>query len=113
MVFAHPTMLNCGKLLIRVGASHAIVKELGIGLRGSGAKTFSAVAASATISASETSSTTSNPKAAPTQKVDTACCGFAKDLIGAPSTVLDNTVFGEDACFVSKYKSTHVAGNLT
>lgn len=105
-------MLNCGKLLIRVGASHAIVKELSIGLRHSGAKTFCAVAASATIPASEASSTstTAASKPAPAQKVDTACCGFAKDLIGAPSTVLDNSVFGEDACFVSKYKSIHVAG---
>jgi protein phosphatase PTC7 len=103
-------MLNCSKLLIRVGASHAIVKDLSNGLRTSGAKAFSAVAATASVSVTETSPTTTAPKAAPAQKVDTACCGFAKKLIGSTSTVLDNSVFGEDACFISKYKSTHVAG---
>jgi protein phosphatase PTC7 len=42
--------------------------------------------------------------------VDATCCGFPKDLIGGPSHVLDHGVFGEDACFISSYKSTHVAG---
>ncbi|KAI6176916.1 Protein phosphatase [Aphelenchoides bicaudatus] len=99
-------MLNCSKLLIRVG-SNAVVRELSVGLRNSGSKVqFCAVAAASTAAATnEASSKPTSP-----QKVDTACCGFAKDLIGAPSTVLDSNVYGEDACFISKFKSTAVAG---
>jgi hypothetical protein len=102
-------MLHCGKLLIRVGVSHAIVKELNNGLRNTGAKTFCAVAANS-IPSAEPAPTTPTKPVPSTQKIDTCVCGFAKDLIGAPSTVLDNTVFGEDACFIARFKSTHVAG---
>jgi len=101
-------MLTCGKLLVRVGVTHAIVKELSVGLSKAGARTFCAVTATQSAQANEPSSTTT--KNASPQKVDASCCGFAKDLINAPSTVLDNTVYGEDACFISKYKTTHVAG---
>lgn len=104
-------MLNCGKLLVRVGAPYVIAKELNLGMKHAGAKTFCAIAAS-TIHVSESSSSTSSTSKSQqqSQKVDTSCCGFAKDLVGSTSTVLDNNIYGEDACFIARYKSTHVAG---
>jgi hypothetical protein len=101
-------MLTCGKLLVRVGATH--VKELNIGLRNASTKTFCAASANASIPTGDSSTAPQTPKNKTTQKVDVSCCGFAKDLVGARSTVLDNTVFGEDACFIARFKSTHVAG---
>lgn len=82
-----------------------MAKEINSGIRGSTIKTFCAVAAS---SAAPNDAAASPKNVA--QKVDATCCGFAKDLIGAPSTVLDHGIFGEDACFISRYKSVHVAG---
>lgn len=100
-------MLTYGRLLIRVAAPHhQLAKELNQGLRQSGiAKSFSVISSAA--SNPEPSSSQQKPVA---HKVDSTCCGFAKDLIGGPSTILDHGVFGEDACFISKFKSTHVAG---
>ncbi|KAI6235443.1 Myotubularin-related and Zinc finger domain containing protein [Aphelenchoides besseyi] len=103
--FAIAIMLNCGRLLIRVGAPHALAKELNNTIRGTSIKTLCAVA---TSPASTNESPTQTKNVA--QKVDATCCGFAKDLIGAPSTVLDHGIFGEDACFISRYKSIYVAG---
>jgi len=50
------------------------------------------------------------PSLAKKATIDVSTCGFPKQLIGGPSTVLDTNVFGEDAMFVANYKSTHVAG---
>lgn len=98
-------MLNCGRLLVRVGAQHVIAKELNIG-GGRGIKTtFCAVAA-----ASIPEPSTPTKPVSPSHKVDTSVCGFSKDLINAPSTVLEHGVYGEDACFIARFKSTHVAG---
>ncbi|KAI1715914.1 stage II sporulation protein E (SpoIIE) domain-containing protein [Ditylenchus destructor] len=45
-----------------------------------------------------------------TNKVDVTRCGFPKKLVGAPSFVLECDVIGEDACFITNFKSTHVTG---
>ncbi|MFH4974460.1 hypothetical protein AB6A40_001169 [Gnathostoma spinigerum] len=46
----------------------------------------------------------------PAHKVYATCCGFPKDMVNGPSVVLDHGVFGDDACFISKYRNTHVVG---
>lgn len=43
-------------------------------------------------------------------KVHASCCGFPKDMVNGPSTVLEQGVFGDDACFIAKYKNTHIVG---
>lgn len=43
-------------------------------------------------------------------KIAITFCGFPKNLVAGPSCVLGCNVFGDDACFVSNYKSVHVAG---
>ncbi|KAH7731628.1 5-azacytidine resistance protein azr1 [Aphelenchoides avenae] len=89
-------------LLVRV-VGPSTVKELSCGLRSVGAKKGFATVAKACPSEPASSKPLK-------QKVDATCCGFPKDLVGGPSTVLDSGVFGEDACFISAYKSTHVTG---
>lgn len=44
--------------------------------------------------------------------VHASCCGFPKHLKNGPSTVLDQGVFGDDACFIAQFGSTHVVGKL-
>lgn len=91
-------------LLVRV-VGPSTVKELSCGIRSVGAKkSFATVA--------KTCASEPTPSKPIAQKVDATCCGFPKDLVGGPSTVLDSGVFGEDACFISAYKSTHVAGEF-
>lgn len=101
-------MLTYGRLLVRVAAPHSqLAKELNT-IRQSGiVKTFCSVSHASASAAEQPSSSTA--KALP-QKVDSSCCGFAKDLINGPSTVLEHGIFGEDACFVTAFKHTHVAG---
>lgn len=55
---------------------------------------------------------TTNPKtdSSGNFKVHASCCGFPKDLLMGPSFVRERGVFGDDACFVAKYKSTHIVG---
>lgn len=43
-------------------------------------------------------------------KFTAAKCGFAKDLQNGPSTVLDQTVFGDDACFIASHRTADVVG---
>ncbi|TKR76041.1 hypothetical protein L596_017242 [Steinernema carpocapsae] len=38
------------------------------------------------------------------------CCGFPKNMVNGPSTVRDEGVIGEDACFMARYRQTHVCG---
>uniref|UniRef100_A0A0N5AHL9 Protein phosphatase n=1 Tax=Syphacia muris TaxID=451379 RepID=A0A0N5AHL9_9BILA len=45
-----------------------------------------------------------------TERVHASCCGFPKNMMNGPSTVLDQGVFGDDACFIAKYKNTHIVG---
>uniref|UniRef100_A0A183E462 Protein phosphatase n=1 Tax=Gongylonema pulchrum TaxID=637853 RepID=A0A183E462_9BILA len=57
----------------------------------------------------------SDPASPPTASlhvndVHASCCGFPKNLNKGPSTVLDQGVFGDDACFIAQYGSTHVVG---
>ncbi|VDN04975.1 unnamed protein product [Thelazia callipaeda] len=42
--------------------------------------------------------------------VHASCCGFPKHLRNGPSTVLDQGVFGDDACFIAQFENTHVVG---
>ena len=39
-----------------------------------------------------------------------SCCGFPKNMIGGPSYVVESNVYGDDACFIANFKSTHVTG---
>lgn len=56
-----------------------------------------------TESGSKNSSSTSH-------KVHASCCGFPKDMVNGPSTVREQGLFGDDACFIAKYKNTHIVG---
>uniref|UniRef100_A0A0R3RQ43 Protein phosphatase n=1 Tax=Elaeophora elaphi TaxID=1147741 RepID=A0A0R3RQ43_9BILA len=42
--------------------------------------------------------------------VHASCCGFPKHLKNGPSTVLDQGVFGDDACFIAHFENTYVVG---
>lgn len=42
--------------------------------------------------------------------VHASCCGFPKHLKNGPSTVLDQGVFGDDACFIAQFENTYVVG---
>uniref|UniRef100_A0A914BYC9 Protein phosphatase n=1 Tax=Acrobeloides nanus TaxID=290746 RepID=A0A914BYC9_9BILA len=88
--------------LVRIVGPSSLLKELNTGVRTSGIKNYCYAVAS--------SSTAEAPASKHASKVNTSCCGFPKELIGGPSVILDHGVFGEDACFISKFKSTHVAG---
>ncbi|KHJ94956.1 protein phosphatase 2C [Oesophagostomum dentatum] len=52
------------------------------------------------------------PAAAPPTPppVVASCAGFPKDMQKGPSTVLDSGVYGDDACFISRFKNTFVVG---
>lgn len=54
------------------------------------------------------SQTTTRPN-----KINISCCGFPKNMIGGPSYVVESNVYGDDACFIANFKSTHVAGKFT
>jgi hypothetical protein len=84
--------------LVRAAGPSALLKLPTAGIKNH----LYAVASCSTAVAPDT---TSKPS-----KVNASCCGFPKDLNGGPSFILEHGVFGEDACFISKYKSTHVAG---
>jgi len=88
--------------LVRVVGPSSLLKELNVGIRASGIKNYCYAVAS--------SSKSETPSSRSSSKVSSSCCGFPKDLIGGPSVILDHGVFGEDACFIGKFKSTHVAG---
>ena len=96
------------QLVGRIAVQSApLVKELGASLRSTGGKAqLCAVIAASCLSHDAAVA----PQIKPCNSVHATCCGFPKELIGGPSCILDHGVFGEDACFISKYKSTHVAG---
>jgi protein phosphatase PTC7 len=84
-----------------------LVKELTASLRPTAGKAQLCAVISAGCLSREASS---SAQVKTSNSVQATCCGFPKELIGGPSCVLDHGVFGEDACFISKYKSIHVAG---
>ncbi|CAD5213351.1 unnamed protein product [Bursaphelenchus okinawaensis] len=98
-------MLTYGRLLIRVAVPHG--KDISNIRPVAFAKNFCSTARTTAATSTDSAATNATKTA---QKVDSSCCGFAKDLIGGPSTVLDHGKFGEDACFVTHFKHTHVAG---
>lgn len=116
-------MFTCGRLLVRAAAPATLVREFS-GLRGAINRQHSLYTTSAAVlvgaasnaPSSPTSASTEAPPLPPTKvnhiaaKVDITCCGFPKKLIGRPSFVLECDVFGDDACFIANFKSTHVAG---
>jgi hypothetical protein len=91
------------------GQSAPLVKELTASLRPTAGKAQLCAVISAGCLSREASS---SAQVKPCNSVQATCCGFPKELIGGPSCVLDHGVFGEDACFISKYKNIHVAGNI-
>jgi len=110
---------TCSKFLVRA-APVSLIHSNGIRTTGSNRQStycstanFASSAAPSpavpTASVGTTVDTTATPKT-PSHKIDITCCGFPKNLIGSPSVVLESNVFGEDACFVASFKSTHVAG---
>ncbi|KAK6014815.1 hypothetical protein OSTOST_19793 [Ostertagia ostertagi] len=50
------------------------------------------------------------PVSPPAAPVVASCAGFPKDMQKGPSTVLDSGVYGDDACFISRFKNTFVVG---
>ena len=90
-----------------VGQSAPLVKELTASLRTPTSKVQLCTVIAASCLSQEAAA---SPQIKPSTSVHATCCGFPKELIGGPSCVLDHGVFGEDACFISKYKNTHVAG---
>ncbi|KAJ1350639.1 hypothetical protein KIN20_006472 [Parelaphostrongylus tenuis] len=52
----------------------------------------------------------SSPVPPPSPPVVASCAGFPKDMQNGPSTVLDTGMYGDDACFISRFKNTFVVG---
>uniref|UniRef100_A0AC34RI94 Protein phosphatase n=1 Tax=Panagrolaimus sp. JU765 TaxID=591449 RepID=A0AC34RI94_9BILA len=94
----------------RIAGQSVLVKELGAGLRAAGGSGKTQLCA--VITASCLSSEAVSQAKPGTSAVNATSCGFPKEFIRGPSCVLDHGVFGEDACFIARYKSTHVAGKF-
>jgi len=92
----------------RIAGQSVLVKEIGAGLRATGGSGKSQLCA--VITASYLSSEATAQAKPGTSVVNATTCGFPKDLINGPSCVLDHGVFGEDACFIARHQTTHVAG---
>lgn len=116
-------MFGYSRFIIRAAAPATLVRE---SFRRQ--STFSISSISATAAATLLASTTKNNNEA-SSSIGTAepsvsckngansgvrisCCGFSKNLIGGPSLVKEKDVYGDDACFIASYKSTHVAGKI-
>uniref|UniRef100_A0A7E5A091 Protein phosphatase n=1 Tax=Panagrellus redivivus TaxID=6233 RepID=A0A7E5A091_PANRE len=88
-----------------------LVKELSAGLRSGATSSKAQVCAVIAASCLSTEAApTSQVKPGSSSSVHATCCGFPKEFIGRNSCVLEHGVFGEDACFISKFKNVHVAG---
>lgn len=55
-------------------------------------------------------SSSSKPESAVVHSVHASCCGFPKDMVHGPSSVREQGVFGDDACFIARYRNTHIVG---
>ncbi|PAV62079.1 hypothetical protein WR25_07485 isoform B [Diploscapter pachys] len=102
-------LLSCGRLAIRAAFSASSL-DLGIGIT-------SDVIFRRPISSGSSPATSTSSDAAPqsssstgVDKVVASCAGFPKDMLKGASTVLDTGMYGDDACFISRFKNTFVVG---
>ncbi|CAJ0942861.1 unnamed protein product, partial [Mesorhabditis belari] len=108
------SMLAAGRLAVRavfsagaVDFASATCTETPSSCQGARHFTTTACKEQATVKVQhETQSEVPTPLAG----VHASQCGFAKTMKGGPSKVLEQGIYGEDACFVSTHKNTCVVG---
>lgn len=87
-----------------------LVKEFSTGLRNSPTIIKAQVGAVIAAGCLSNEATTPTSQVKSGLSVHATCCGFPKNLINQNSCILEPGAFGEDACFISRYKNVHVAG---
>ncbi|KJH47773.1 protein phosphatase 2C [Dictyocaulus viviparus] len=98
-------LLACGRLAVRALFS-ASALDIGSGLTTICADSSQSKRVLSTVPVCENTSRASPPSS----PVVASCAGFPKDMQRGPSTVLDSGVYGDDACFISRFKNTFVVG---
>uniref|UniRef100_A0A915AR15 Protein phosphatase n=2 Tax=Parascaris univalens TaxID=6257 RepID=A0A915AR15_PARUN len=95
-------LMSCGRVVVRAVISAGFIEQ-SLPLPADCRRPASNCAHVSTTSGHQ-------PEAAPTRNVHASCCGFPKDMVNGPSVVRDHGIFGDDACFIARFRNTHVVG---
>ncbi|CAD6185638.1 unnamed protein product [Caenorhabditis auriculariae] len=101
-------LLACGRLAVR-----AVFSASAIDLGGAVASEAGAITSKRSLATGPSAPGKAEAAATPSNHVENviaSCAGFPKDMLKGPSKVLDKGVYGDDACFISRFKNTFVVG---
>ncbi|VDM40875.1 unnamed protein product [Toxocara canis] len=95
-------LVSCGRVVVRAVISAGVIDQ--------SLPLPSECRPSVSKCAHVSSTSTQKSEPAPARNVHASCCGFPKDMMNGPSMVRDHGIFGDDACFIARFKNTHVVG---